>query len=96
MKEAGESSKEVPSGTCEKVKVLARPTLFSILLKAPRPPQPDCGASLACARLRWAGGEKTNPTSKAGILGHQEDLATTERNLPSEKRKPGSSKAATA
>ena len=68
MKEAGESSKEVPSGTCEKVKVLARPTLFSILLKAPRPPQPDCGARLACARLRWAGlGERrqTPPAKQA-------------------------------
>lgn len=51
MKEAGESSKEVPSGTCEKVEVVGRATLLSILLKAQRAPQPGCGARLDCARL---------------------------------------------
>lgn len=86
MKEAGDSSKEVPSSTCEKGKVLGRPTLFSSLLKAHGTPQPDCRARLDRARLHgarlgWAGrgwdrGDKTNPTSTVGIRGHREELHT--------------------
>jgi len=80
MKEAGESSKEMPSGSCEKVKVVGRAIRLSFLLKAQRPPEADCRA-----RPGWAAGEKTNPTSEqAAQASGRSCRPWPKRNEPSE------------